>query len=420
MWNTLFLSERKISVNSSYIFDTQISADDYDTFVTSQKNCNVLQSACWAEVKDSWDSFRACVRDTQGNIIAAGLILIRPIKCGFTMWYLPHGPILDYSDHAVLVFFLDSLKKLAQKSSCIFIKIDPPVPLRAAKIEELTSDYSADSLEIRDVFQESGFRHLGFTEKMSDTLQPRFTTATLRPPEGESILQHVPKRTRRFVKDAVNRYVEVRRANIEALDDFMFLIAQTEEAKSIYLRSREYFEKIFDVYGNDVLLYIAYLNVPSAIKKYRNRISETEKKLSELGENANQKRREYEQQIKSHQQQIDFLEKEHSANPQDVIPLAGCLSVLYGTGLEMLYAGMNRHFSKITAQDLVYIQSMTEAFDRGAQYCSIGGVSNTLDDGLMKFKSHFNPIVIEKLGEFDFPIRKLMYRVVKFFIDHRE
>ncbi|MCF2706957.1 peptidoglycan bridge formation glycyltransferase FemA/FemB family protein [Arcanobacterium haemolyticum] len=402
-------------MSSPYVFVTQIHSDEFDAFVTKRPECNLLQSSSWAKVKESWDSVLTGVRDERGELVAAGLVLIRPLSLGYTMWYLPHGPILDYSRADVLSFYLTKLASYARTTRCVFIKVDPPVALEAAPLEAISGARDPHALGVLDQFTDAGYRHLGFTAHMHDTLQPRFTTATLRP-QGD-LLGTLPKRTRRFVKDAKNRYVDVVRVGHDRLDDFMAVISETEGAKGIRLRNRSYYERLLDVYGDNAMLYMAYIDVAGALEKYHQRIADAEGSLASLAANATQKRREYTQQIESHRKQIEALAQ--YSGRTTALPLAGCIGVLYGTGFEMLYAGMSRAFPKITAQDLVYVEMMNAAFDAGATYCSMGGVANTLDDGLMKFKAHFNPLVIEKLGEFDYPVRPVLYRAVKFMLDRR-
>ncbi len=404
---------------NTFTFDTHLTADEYDAFVTSRPECNVLQSSRWAVIKNTWSHTLTAVRNESGKILAAGLVLKRPLPLGFEMWYLPHGPILDFTNRELLRFYLRCLATQARNSRAILIKIDPPVALEAAPLSERTGEANPLALLVREDFLASGFLYRGLTTSMHDTLQPRFTTATMRPTEGTDILAAVSKRTRRFVKDAENRYVQVRRVGAEALEDFMYVISRTEEAKSIQLRSRTYYENILHTYGEDALLYMAYLNIDEACAGYKERIAAAQEKLASLGEQAPQKRRELEQQIASHNTQLNFLHERTMAGDPENVPLAGCISVLYGSGLEMLYAGMNRNYAKIPAQDAIYIETMRKAFSRGARYASMGGVANSLDDGLTTFKSHFAPLIIEKLGEFDLPVRPLLYKVIDYMLARR-
>lgn len=404
---------------SNFKFDSALTREEHDAFVTKQPNCNLLQSAQWAEVKSEWGAMRVGVRNESNEIVAAGLVLIRPLKFGYTMWYMPHGPILDYNSHAILETFLSGIKMMARKSKCVFVRIDPPVHRRMAfskDIETTPVNIASDRVIAR--FAHSGFNHLGFTEEMHQNLQPRFTTVTVAPEAGAEFLPTLPRRTRRFVKDAAARFVEVTRGGLADLDDFMSVIEKTEQTKGVRLRNKDYYEKLLTTYGDNARLYLGRINLVTAMDTYQRRIAEAEAELSKLTDKAPKRKMTLTQQIASYKKNLAFLQERHPIDG-DVVAVAGCIAVLYGTGFEMLYAGMNRDYGKIPAQDAVYVSMMQEAFDDGAAYACIGGVENDLNDGLLEFKEHFNAQVVEKIGEFDFPVRKTMYRAIKFALDHR-
>jgi serine/alanine adding enzyme len=82
----------------------------------------------------------------------------------------------------------------------------------------------------------------------------------------------------------------------------------------------------------------------------------------------------------------------------------------YGKTVEMLYAGMNEDFRTFRPQYLTYMTQFTYAFEHGYDYVTMGGVEGTLKDGLSVYKSNFNPVVNEFIGEFDLPVNKLLFK----------
>lgn len=72
--------------------------------------------------------------------------------------------------------------------------------------------------------------------------------------------------------------------------------------------------------------------------------------------------------------------------------------------MEMLYAGMNDEFKKFYPQYSLYPKVFEDAFADGIIWANMGGVEGTLDDGLTKFKSNFNPSIEEYIGEFNIPV----------------
>lgn len=405
---------------SSFTFDESVSAAEYDEFVTAQPTCNLLQSSKWADIKNTWDSRRTVLRDSQGSIVAAGLVLIRPLKFGYTMWYLPHGPILDYhrSNVAeVLHAYLTKLSEIARSCKAIFIKIDPPVALKAAPVDEFPDSYDEHALAIKDVIEAVGYQHQGFPKELHDTIQPRFDTVILCPEQGESVESVISKNTLKLLKKAQRRYVQVERVGIDRVPDFVHVLEMTEEKQGVRLRGVEYHERLLSVYGDDAYLYIASLDIPYAISRSEAELAEVKEKIESLPPDSKKYVSLHEREVNL-DKQIAYY-RESQKRDGDKVVLAGSMNILYGSGLAMIYSGMNRQYAKTFAQYLNHVQALRDAFDRGARYASMGGVSGSFNDSLFEYKKHFNPLIVEKLGEFDFPIHKLMYRALRFVLKHR-
>ena len=96
----------------AYTFTTNITKDEHDAFVTVHEYCNLLQSASWAKVKDNWKSLLAGVRDGNNKLVASSLVLIKPLPLGFTMYYLPKGPVMDFHNQEIINTYFVGLKKL--------------------------------------------------------------------------------------------------------------------------------------------------------------------------------------------------------------------------------------------------------------------------------------------------------------------
>lgn len=77
--------------------------------------------------------------------------------------------------------------------------------------------------------------------------------------------------------------------------------------------------------------------------------------------------------------------------------------------MEMLYAGMNDEFKKFYPQYSLYPKVFEDAYADGIIGANMGGVEGSLDDGLTKFKSNFNPMIEEYIGEFNLPVNTLLY-----------
>ena len=386
-------------------FLTDINNEKYTEFIKSHKHGNMMQAIEWSAIKNTWGAVRVAVSDDKDNIIAAAQVLTRK-----GLWYVPRGPILDYNNKKLLEFFLTNLKKFAKTKQARLVKLDIPVAVKDEKLtnfKDVDVDYSND--ELIKTFKSYGYNHKGFSLDMSSTIQPRFNTVT-------KLEQPVPdlfsKDTRRLIRDADKKFVEVRRCGKENLDDFLFALACTEKRKNISLRGREYFENLLDTFGDNALLYISYINVEKALKECHNRKENLEKEIEELGEKSPKKKRTLEEQVAGTDKLIALfngLEIEDKTKDQVI---SAAITIAYGNHAEIIYAGMNEDFAKLPAQYKVFSDTMKKAQEMGISEVSMGGIEGSLNDSLLGFKSKFSPNIVEYYGEFDLVIShvfNLMY-----------
>lgn len=386
-------------------FLTDINNEKYTEFIKSHKHGNMMQAIEWSAIKNTWGAVRVAVSDDEDNIIAAAQVLTRK-----GLWYVPRGPILDYNNKELLGFFLTNLKKFAKTKQAKLVKLDIPVAVKDEKLANFKDvDVDRSNDELIKTFKSYGYNHKGFSLDMSSTIQPRFNTVT-------KLEQPVPdlfsKDTRRLIRDADKKFVEVRRCGKENLDDFLFALACTEKRKNISLRGREYFENLLDTFGDNALLYISYINVEKALKECHNRKENLEKEIEELGEKSPKKKRTLEEQVAGTEKLIALfngLEIEDKSKDQVI---SAAITIAYGNHAEIIYAGMNEDFAKLPAQYKVFSDTMKKAQEMGISEVSMGGIEGSLNDSLLGFKSKFSPNIVEYYGEFDLVIShvfNLMY-----------
>ena len=386
-------------------FLTDINNEKYTEFIKSHKHGNMMQAIEWSSIKNTWGAVRVAVSDDEDNIIAAAQVLTRK-----GLWYVPRGPILDYNNKELLEFFLTNLKKFAKTKQAKLVKLDIPIAVKDEKLANFKDvDVDRSNDELIKTFKSYGYNHKGFSLDMSSTIQPRFNTVT-------KLEQPVPdlfsKDTRRLIRDADKKFVEVRRCGKENLDDFLFALACTEKRKNISLRGREYFENLLDTFGDNALLYISYINVEKALKECHNRKENLEKEIEELGEKSPKKKRTLEEQVAGTDKLIALfngLEIEDKSKDQVI---SAAITIAYGNHAEIIYAGMNEEFAKLPAQYKVFSDTMKKAQEMGISEVSMGGIEGSLNDSLLGFKSKFSPNIVEYYGEFDLVIShvfNLMY-----------
>lgn len=394
---------------SSYTFAVDIPREEYSEFVKNHEYCNLLQSYEWAKIKNNWGHLYTGIYNEKKELVAAGLVLIRALPMGFTMFYIPRGPIMDYKNEKLVQYYFKELTRIGKKRKCLFIKFDPAIHVNDYKTAEANANMYPETEEYLSIFKKAGAQHHGFTMMIEETIQPRFQSNVY---ASDNIEEDLPKHTKRLIRDADRRNVRIEAGGIEFVDEFSRLVELTEERKQVALRNKDYFKLLMETYPEDGVIFLAKCNLKQLYDDAVKRKADIENQLQNTPENAKKKLRRLEDQMRSVTKDIEeFSEMLEEFGDEDKdIAIAGILSIKYGKTCEMLYAGMDDRFKKFMPQYKEYVENFKWAFERGCLWSNMGGVEGTLDDGLTKFKDNFNPTINEFIGEFDVPVNKLLFK----------
>ena len=385
-----------------YTYKIGITAEEHDEFVKTSPQTNLLQSSDWAKIKDNWGNERLGVYQDH-KLVAVASILIQPLPLGFTMFYIPRGPIMDYQNSELVAFMLQSIKTYARSKRAVFAKFDPSLFLRKGLIGQETSDQEA-TLAIIQSLKECGAEWVGRTEDMGETIQPRFQANIYKEYFTEDQLS---KSTKQAIRTARNKGVEVIFGGTELLDEFAALMKKTEARKGIHLRGRDYYEKLLTTYAGQSYITLSRINLAQRLASLKEQLEKNQAEASRFNEKTKPGKIDNNRQEKERlEEEIQFLHQELKAG-QEIVSLSGTLTLEFGGTSENVYAGMDENFRRYQPAILTWYETAQHAFDRGATWQNMGGVENQLDGGLYHFKSKFNPMIEEFVGEFNLPTSML-------------
>ena len=385
-----------------YTYKIGITAEEHDEFVKTSPQTNLLQSADWAKIKDNWGNERLGVYQNH-KLVAVASILIQPLPLGFTMLYIPRGPIMDYQNSELVAFMLQSIKTYAKSKRAVFAKFDPSLFLRKGLIGQEVRDQEI-TLAIIQSLKECGAEWVGRTEDMGETIQPRFQANIYKEYFTEDQLS---KSTKQAIRTARNKGVEVIFGGTELLDEFAALMKKTEARKGIHLRGRDYYEKLLTTYAGQSYITLSRINLAERLASLKEQLEKNQTEASRFNEKTKPGKIDNNRQEKERlEEEIQFLHQELKAG-QEIVSLSGTLTLEFGGTSENVYAGMDENFRRYQPAILTWYETAQHAFDRGATWQNMGGVENQLDGGLYHFKSKFNPMIEEFVGEFNLPTSML-------------
>lgn len=389
-----------------YSYKIGITAEEHDEFVKNSPQTNLLQSSDWAKIKDNWGNERLGIYQDQ-KLVAVASILIQPLPLGFTMLYIPRGPIMDYQNSQLVSFMLQSIKTYAKSKRAIFAKFDPSLFLRKGIIGQEAKDQEA-TLAIIQSLKECGVEWVGRTEDMGETIQPRFQANIYKEYFTEDQLS---KSTKQAIRTARNKGVEVIFGGTELLDEFAALMKKTEARKGIHLRGKDYYEKLLTTYAGQSYITLSRINLAQRLASLKEQLEKNQAEASRFNEKTKPGKIDNNRQEKERlEEEIQFLNQELK-DGQEIVSLSGTLTLEFGGTSENVYAGMDENFRRYQPAILTWYETAQHAFDRGADWQNMGGVENHLDGGLYHFKSKFNPMIEEFVGEFNLPT-SILYPLV--------
>ncbi|HGL8784927.1 TPA: peptidoglycan bridge formation glycyltransferase FemA/FemB family protein, partial [Streptococcus suis] len=361
-----------------------ISAEEHDSFVKQSPQANLLQSSQWATVKSEWRNERlGFFKD--GKLVAVASLLIRRlvVPFGFTMIYIPRGPVMDYEDAELVSFVFKSIEEFALRERSVVIKFDPFIRLSSKTI---TGDREEELnvLAVKDRIVDLGGIWSGRVQTMSATIQPTCHAVLYSESFSEESLN---KRVRQNIRSARNKGIEIRIGREELLRDFSELLKKTEERKSIRLRGREYYQKILNAYPENSYIVVAYLDLA---ERYEQLSYLEEKLVKEAMTFTSTTRQSKIENYKKETRRINTeLEMINSLirNGSKLVPLAGTLTIDFAGTSENIYAGMDEKFKHYQPALLTWVETAKYAFERGVKWQNLGGIEPTLDGGLYHFKS---------------------------------
>lgn len=372
-----------------YKFETQINPQVYDAFVSHHSLSSLLQSYNWYGIKQEWNYQHFLIYKGH-DIVGAGLLLYRKIGKLFHIGYLPRGPILDYSNKVLLTFVMAELKKLAEQLHLDMIIFDPKIIYRHVVHGREKVDKKA--LIIKENLEQLGVRHVGFTEQLSATIQPRHEAIiSLEQPVNKIVHSSAQQIVRRTLK----KHISLVENNHKRLKDFFNILSNVEKRHGIRLRSLMYFERFKMYYPDTLYISFAELHVNDVRLKVVERIKQLTRDSAIYTKSTHKQKL-----IDDEKTMLTKYLSDLQEITEDIVVLACDLSIGYGDTYDMLYGGVSDVLKSINAQYALDYYLIERAQQLGFSKVSMGGVSNDEMDGLQRYKKKFGAHIDEYIGEF--------------------
>jgi len=238
---------------------------EWDAFVTQHPQGSLLQLTSWARLKNrfGWSSQRVWMRKN-GRLVAGAQILFRSAALGMVkMGYIPHGPLVDWSDREQVTVLFNQIDQAAFQRGAGIVKMEPRVWQVAREQEGLeTRDWETERLQTKQskspisnlqspVSNLQWFALCAETGCVTetDTIQPpRTILVDLRSSEAD-ILAAMKQKTRYNIRLAEKKGVAVRMGTAADLPVFHALMQMTGQRDSFGIHDFAYYRAAYELFA---------------------------------------------------------------------------------------------------------------------------------------------------------------------------
>ena len=362
-----------------------ISAAEHLAFVRAQRSVSFLQTPAWGRVKTEWRSESLGWYDGR-RLVGAGLVLHRPVPRleRFTLAYLPQAPAIDWTSE--IGGWLDPLAAYLRASGAFAIRLGPRVPTdtwSAAQVKEGIADpgikrltelpsQQTDPVGARVTSQLRGAGWL--PQRPEDGFgagQPQFTyELPLVGRTEDDLLRGMNQLWRRNIKKAAKEGVEVTVG--EDLKAFHHLYVHTAERDRFRPRPLRYFEAMFAAMSAED---------PERIRLY----------------------------LARHQGSL----------------VAATILVRVGAHAWYSYGASSTEKREVRGSNACQWAMIRDSLAAGCDVYDLRGITPTLDAddphvGLIQFKVGTGGQAVRYVGEWDLPLRPMVYRAFDLYMRRRE
>ncbi|MEU9562715.1 peptidoglycan bridge formation glycyltransferase FemA/FemB family protein [Streptomyces sp. NPDC048161] len=370
-----------------------ISREEHLAFVASRPAASHMQVPSWGDVKPDWraESIGWFDRDGAGRerIVGAGLVLYRPIpRVKRYLAYLPEGPVIDWHTEG-LGQWLDPMLAHLKGQGAFSVRMGPPVVARrwdARTVKDAIADPAAGRLrdvppddeepsaaEVVERLRALGWRRGG--EESEDGFsagQPRYVFQV--PFAGlslEEIRGNLNQQWRRNIKKAEKAGVKVVEGDYEDLPAFYELYRETAERDRFIPRPLAYFQRMWTVLRAED---------PDRMRLY----------------------------LAQH----------------DGETLSAATMLTVGNHVWYSYGASTGRKREVQPSNAIQWRMMSDAHERGAAVYDLRGITDTLDEanhlvGLLRFKVGTGGRAAEYIGEWDYPINKVLHKAFTLYMARR-
>lgn len=395
---------------------TQISLDKFEQRQLDFSRSDFMQSAAFARTQLAMGSYVGleAVEITDGDrLIGQSIITYRPHMKFFKKACIYQGPLMDYSDLALVKAVISAIE--------LYVKKKAQILEFHSSIENLIYN---DKLEVEEEKNKDLFDmicNLGFNRSIdrtgSGSIDQIFVKRLEQFTDAEDIYKSFYSSLRGSIKKYKDSHIRIKELSMDELPEFYDILEKTSERKSFFIQPLEYFETIKAEFGENAKFLKAYIDCEEYTKYLDDNISLFENRIAELSERGQSKKTkglitDAKDQLGSYQKRKREFEALNITTP--TVNLSSYLFICYGDEVIFLFGGSYAEYMHLGGATMLNWEMIKYAHINGYPRYNFYGTIETdqaiNSTGNYNFKKSFGGNLILLGGSFT----KTLSPLVKF------
>ncbi|WP_426989728.1 peptidoglycan bridge formation glycyltransferase FemA/FemB family protein [Pseudarthrobacter sp. Y6] len=399
-----------------------LSDAEFESFSLNHPQNNFIQSADFTRFQRArGQAVELFGVRRDGDLVAAGKLNYTTNRWGYKVCECAKGPLLDYTDAALVRDVVGLLKERAAERKAAELRISPNLTYIARDADGAEHPEIVDNRPLVAELAGLGLEHQG-----SDMNFVNVNWMFIKKLEGikdaEELIMSTSYRTRKAIRKAEKNGVFLEQATVETLDEFYDALSTAGDEKGFVYRERQYYEQLLRTTSAEFTkLMMAKIDIPAYRKSITERLEAESASAAEL-------RREVEEtgskkkanRLKVVQDLVDSYERslkdiERFPDSVGVATVAAIHFVCFGDEVVCVIGGTKQDYIYFNGATSLYWGMLLHALGKGySRYNFYGtfGIQGQDDEGHggYEFKKGFGGDVVQLLGDFVMPVRPIAFQ----------
>ena len=328
---------------------TELNEREYTVFCDASEQKNFMQTKYLADYyeMEKTEHWLVGVKENDEVIAATLLIAHKEKLLGQSTFDCLQGPIMDWHNEELVSFFTKEIKKFVKKHGGYRVLINPYIPSQQRDTYGNVVEGGVNNLSVKNELISLGYKYLDYYWQVKWVY-----CKDINGMDEKALFKTFQSSVRNHINKTHKKYdLTVRLLGYDELDEFKHITEITSERRGFSDRTIEYYQRMFNAFGDQARFYICELNIDNYISRMESENKEAQRKIDTLSDSiSNQnKKKECAKIIESNNKN---LEEAHQLREEygSTLPLSAALFMLYGDETIYLFSGSDERYMKFFGQ----------------------------------------------------------------------